>query len=264
MLADLRTLDATICFPTRFLLKQHTMSKDEVKDAALFSILKKHLSTALVGDILDTMGYHKQFLPPTITPLKPDMKITGRAMPVQEADSFQVSPKESSHKTSSKGPLANQAFGLMIDALDSLQPNEVYIATGSSSTPSPYALFGGLMSTRAQYLQSAGAILNGYVRDADEIERLGFPVWSTGLYAQDQGPRGKVIDYRCPIEVGGVRVMPGDLVFADREGVLIIPSQAEDEAVRLAMEKANAENGFADAIKNGVSVRDAFEKFGVM
>lgn len=237
------------------------MSQNREKDAALFESLKSKLSTALMGDVLDQMGYHKQFLPPKITPLKPDMKIAGRAMPVQEADYISTS---SASQTPSRGPLANRAFGLMIDALDDLREGEIYIATGSASTPSPYALWGGLMSTRARYLKCAGAILHGYVRDTDDIERLGFPVWSTGLYAQDQSPRGKVVDFRCPIEVGGVRIMPGDLVFADREGVLIVPREVEDEAIRRAIEKANSEGGFADAVKGGMSVIDAFEKFGVM
>lgn len=235
-------------------------------DAEIFRTLKDHLSTALVGDILDTLGYHHQFLPPTVTPLSPSMKIAGRAMTVQEAD--YISPPTtttSSTPNTQPGPLANKPFGLMLDALDSLQPDEIYIATGSnSSPPSPYALWGGLMSTRAQYCKAAGAILNGYVRDTAEIVQLGFPVWSTGLYAQDQSIRGKVIDFRCPIKIGEVRINSGDLIFADREGVLVIPREVEKEAIEKAVEKASAEGGFAEAVKKGMGVRDAFEKFGVM
>ena len=84
-------------------------------------------------------------------------------------------------------------FGLMLEALDDLRPNEVYVATGGSFR---YALWGELMSTRARYLGAAGAVLNGFVRDAAGIEALGFPTFCRGLYAQDQGPRGKVIDFR--------------------------------------------------------------------
>lgn len=120
------------------------------------------------------------------------------------------------------------------------------------------------MSTRAQHLKAAGAVLNGYVRDADEIESLGFTVFSRGLYAQDQGVRGKVIDYRCPIEIGDVRIRPGDLVFGDREGVLVIPREAEDEAIRRAREKASTENKVAEAIKNGMSACEAFKTYGVL
>lgn len=92
-------------------------------------------------------------------------------------------------------PLANKPFGIMFGALDSLTQNEVYVASGASFR---YALWGGLMSTRALHLKAEGAVLNGYVRDSWEIEKLGFSVFSRGIYAQDQGPRGKVIDYGCP------------------------------------------------------------------
>mgnify|MGYP001818802635 CR=1 FL=1 len=130
--------------------------------------------------------------------------------------------------------------------------------------PDGYALWGELMSTRATYLKAAGAILDGYVRDADGIEALGFPTFCRGVYAQDQGPRGKVIDYRCAIEIDGVRIEPGALLFGDREGVLVIPREAEEEAIRRAVEKAETENEVERAIKGGMSATQALETFGVM
>lgn len=223
-------------------------------DAELFRVLKTELFTAVVGDILDTLGHRRQFLPAGIKPLKDDMKIAGRAMPVLEADVF-------TDKKGSFGPLADKPFGIMFEALDSLKPGDVYIATGSSLR---YALWGGLMSTRAIHLKAAGAILDGYVRDAGEIERLGFAAFSRGIYAQDQGPRGKVIDYDTPIEIEGVRIEPGDLLYGDREGVLVIPKAVEKEAISLALEKVSTENKVADAIRNGMSTVDAFATFGVM
>ena len=223
-------------------------------DTELFKTLKTRLFTAVVGDILDQMGFRRQFLPPGINPLLSSMKIAGRAMPVLEADVFD-------DDGAGKGPLANIPFGLLFEALDDLKPNEVYIA----HTVAPrYALWGGLMSTRATHLKAAGAVLDGFARDGDEIEKLGFPVFSRGLYAQDQGPRGKVVDFRCAIEVGGVRIASGDLIFADREGVLVIPRAAEDEAIRRALEKAETENRVGDAIRKGMSTVDAFKTFGVM
>ena len=231
------------------------MAEALATENAVFESIRNELSTAVVGDVLDVMGYRRQTLPPGISPLQPDMKIVGRAMPVLEADVFHEGEPDS------RGPLANKPFGLMMEALDSLKENEVYIATGGSLR---YALFGGLMSTRAQHLKAAGAVLNGYVRDADDIERLGFPVFSWGLYAQDQGVRGKVIDYRCPIEIEGIRVSPGDLIFGDREGVLVVPREAEAEALDRARVKARTENKVATAIKGGMSACEAFNTFGVL
>ncbi|MDQ0390313.1 RraA family protein [Labrys monachus] len=228
---------------------------DSGSDEALFASLRDRLFTAVAGDVLDRMGHRRQFLPQAIGPLRADMKIVGRAMTVLEADVFD------DVSVTGRGPLSGRPFGLMMEALDDLAPGEVYIATGSSLT---YALWGELMSTRAIHLKAAGAVLDGYVRDAAAIEALGFPTFCRGIYAQDQGPRGKVVDYRTPIEIQGVRIHPGDLLFGDREGVLVIPAGAEREAVGRALEKIATENQVAAAIRQGMSAKEAFETFGVL
>jgi len=227
------------------------LGKATASDDTLFSSLRDKLFTAVVGDVLDKMGRRRQFLPQAIQPLRQDMKIVGRAMPVLEADVFDDGARL----------LGSKPFGLMLEALDDLKPGEVYVATGGSFH---YALWGELMSTRARFLNAAGAVLNGFVRDAGGIEALGFPTFSRGLYAQDQGPRGKVIDFRTAIEIEGVRIAPGDLIFGDREGVLVVPSEVEAEAVAAALAKASTENKVAAAIRSGMSAREAFDTFGVL
>lgn len=223
-------------------------------DAELFALLKARLFTAVIGDVLDQMGLMRQFLPAGIAPLAPGTVLAGRAMPVLEADVFGTG-------ADAAGPLTAKPFGLMLEALDDLRAGEVYIASGASLR---YALWGELMATRAQHLGAAGAVLDGYVRDAGGIEALAFPVFSRGVYAQDQGPRGKVIDFRCALEIGGVQIAPGDLVFGDREGVLVIPRAAEAEAVARALEKASVEGEVERAIRDGMSATEAFRTFGVM
>jgi regulator of RNase E activity RraA len=225
-----------------------------MEEDVLFSNLRDKLFTAVVGDVLDTMGWRRQFLPQAIRPLKPDMKLVGRAMPVLEADVFDES-------SGSPGAVGAKPFGLMLEALDDLRAGEVYVATGGSFR---YALWGELMSTRARYLRAGGAVLNGFVRDAAGIEALNFPTFCRGLYAQDQGPRGKVIDFRVSVEIEGVQIAPGDLIFGDREGVLVIPSQVEVEAIEAALAKASTENRVATAIRLGMGAREAFETFGVL
>ncbi len=224
-------------------------------DDELFEIAKTELFTALVGDILDKLGYQHQFLPPNLKPLTTDMVVIGRAMPVLEADVFSEIEEQTNN------PLMKKPFGIMFEALDSLKENDVYICTGSSL---PYALWGGLMSTRAIKLKAAGAVVNGYSRDTNEIEKLQFPTFSTGTYAQDQGPRGKVIDYNVPIEINGIKINPGDIVYGDRDGVLIIPKTLEKEAFEGAIEKARGEQLVKKALENGMSTVDAFDKFGIM
>lgn len=224
-------------------------------DKELFKIAKEELFVALVGDILDKLGYLHQFLPPNIKPLDNNFMLIGRAMPVLEADVFEeVTPD-------TKNPIMGKPFGIMFEALDSLREDEVYICTGSSPR---YALWGGLMSTRAIKLGAAGAVLHGYSRDSKEILNLNFPTFSYGGYAQDQGPRGKVVDYKVPIEIEGVKINPGDIVFGDCDGVLIVPKEVEKEAFSGAIEKARGEQLVKKALEAGMSTVDAFEKFGIM
>src|SRR5205085_7466670 len=127
--------------------------------------------------------------------------------------------------------------------------------TGASPT---YALWGELMSSRAQHLKAGGAILDGYCRDSAGIMQLGFPTFCYGSYAQDQAPRGRVVDYGVPIKIGAADVRPGDILFGDRDGILVIPKEAEEEAIALALEKVAAENKVREAIEAGMSTQEAF------
>jgi 4-hydroxy-4-methyl-2-oxoglutarate aldolase len=224
-------------------------------DDELFELLRNRLFPAVVGDILDTMGLLRQFLSPSIKPVRGDMVIAGRAMPVLEANCF------TAVEPGGQSPISRKPFGLLFEALDDLNRNEVYVATGCAPQ---FALWGGLMTTRALHLKAAGAVLDGWSRDTPEVLQLGLPVFSYGGYAQDQGPRGKVVDWRIAVEINGVRIAPGDIVFGDVDGVLVIPRHAEEEAIRRALEKAGTENKVRDAIERGMSTVEAFKTFGVM
>jgi regulator of RNase E activity RraA len=229
-------------------------------DDELFSIARAELFTAVVGDVMDKLGLQRQFLPPAIRPLSPDMVVIGRAMPVLEAEWFEESEAGRSRSLENANPLA-KPFGLMLAALDDLKPNEVYVCTGGSPR---YALWGELMSTRAMKLGAVGAVMNGYARDTHGILALKFPTFAFGSYAQDQAPRGKVIDFRCPVEIEGVRIEPGDIVFGDVDGVCMIPKAAEREVFDAALEKARGEKSVRTAIESGMSAQEAFATFGIM
>lgn len=231
------------------------MTKLWDSDEHLFSIAKQELFTAVVGDIMDSFGLRHQFFPPYIKPIHDNMIVIGRAMPVLEADVFDDKIEGSANA------LMTKPFGLMFHALDDLKPNEVYVCTGGSPN---YALWGGLMSTRAIHLKSAGAVVDGYLRDTREILQLNFPAFSRGRYAQDQGSRGKVIDYRIPIEFGKVRVNPGDTIFGDIDGVCVIPQEAEEDIFRGALDKVRGEQKVRNALVSGMSAVEAYEKFGIM
>ena len=151
-------------------------------DNDLFQLLRTELFTAVVGDVMDKIGLQTQFFPPYLNVLDRKMVIAGRAMTVLEADVFEEISEGSAN------PLMSKPFGVMFEALDSLTKNDVYICTGSSPN---FALWGGLMSTRALHLGAGGAVLDGYVRDSKELLELGLPIASRGCYAQDQGTTRK-------------------------------------------------------------------------
>jgi regulator of RNase E activity RraA len=222
-------------------------------ETTLFATIRERLFTAVIGDVMDAEGLTRQFLPPEIRALQPDMVVVGRAMPVLEADCAGEVVGHSGEK---------HPFGLMLRALDELEPGEVYVATGSSHR---YALWGEMMSTRARALGATGAVVDGFHRDTRGILALGFPVFSRGAYAQDQRLRGRVIDYRCPLEFpNGARVAPGDLVVGDVDGVLVVPKQRVADIVRLALAKVEGEERVRVMIERGESTQVIFDKTGIM
>lgn len=219
------------------------------------AVWKKELFVAVVGDVMDKLGLQHQFLPPQIRPLREDMILLGKAMPVLSMDCFVERIADTAN------PLSNKSFGLMLEALDDLKPGEVYVNTGSSPRN---AMWGELMSTRAIHLGAAGAVTNGYTRDTRGVLNLNFPTFGFGPYAQDSAPRYKVVDYRVPVEIGFVRINPGDILYGDIDGVCCVPKEAAVEVFELALQKARGEKLVAKAIKEGMSAVQAFKNFGIM
>lgn len=217
----------------------------------LFALARRELFSAVVGDVMDQLGLLHQFLPPEIRPLRQEMRVLGRSLPVRVADLPEDVPD-----TDSASP-----FGLLLDALDDLRHDEVYLCGGGAPR---YALWGELMSTRAMRLRAAGAVVDGYYRDTEGIAELGFPTFGYGAYAQDQGARGKVVEYRTSIRIGQVSVDPGDIVFGDQDGVCVVPRRHEDDVFMRAFEKARGEQTVRREIEAGMSARDAFAKYGIL
>ncbi len=208
--------------------------------------IRNHLFTAIIGDVLDLHGRHHQFLMPECRPLHPGMVVCGRAMTVFETDIAEP---------------VNPPFGLMLKALDSMKQDEVYVASGSSAT---YALWGELMSTAARVRGAAGAVLAGFTRDTHAILEMNFPVFCYGSYAKDQKNRGRVGDFRIPLEIHGVRVNPGDIVFGDIDGVVILPQEIESDIVAQALDQVKKEKTAKRLLLNGASAEDVFGETGVL
>ncbi len=215
-------------------------------DNELFNLIKKELYTPVVGDILDTYGKYHQFLPPQIQPMKKHQMIVGRAMPVLMVDVF--------------GP-QKKPFGLLTEALDQLKKGEVYLASGGLMR---CAYWGEILTVTAKKRGAVGAVINGFHRDTMMILKQSWPVFSRGRFAQDSSVRTQVGNYRCSIEIEKVWINPGDLIFADLDGVLIIPRELEETVIQESLLKVRTEKLVLEEIKNGMSSTDAFKRYGVL
>lgn len=215
-------------------------------DVELAAIIRSTLYTPVVGDILDGLGCYHQFLPAPVHPMQDSMVVVGRAMPALMIDVH--GPQE-------------KPFGLLTEALDSLEPGEVYIAGGGDLR---CAYWGELLTAAARIRGATGAVIDGYHRDTPRVLEQDWPVFSRGRYAQDSSVRTQVANFRCPIEIAGVWINPGDLVFGDLDGVVIVPRALEVEVVTRALEKARSEKVVRKAIEDGMTATAAFEKFGIL
>lgn len=212
----------------------------------MFSLMKEKLYTPVVGDILDELGYYHQFLPQDVRPLRDDMKLAGKAMTVLMIDVFSEQKKP---------------FGLLTEALDQLDKNEIYIAAGGTKR---CAYWGELLTATARTRGAVGAVVNGWHRDTPQVLEQNWPVFSCGCYAQDSSVRTQVVDFRCDIEIGQVTIHNGDLIFGDVDGVLVIPKDVADEVLEKALEKAAGEKVVRMAIEGGMTATAAFAKFGIL
>jgi regulator of RNase E activity RraA len=215
-------------------------------DRELFQEMRTHLFTAIIGDVLDLHGFHHQFLMPECKPLRTGMIVCGRAMTVYATDVNEP---------------VDPPFGLMLKALDSMREGEVYVAAGASPR---YALWGELMSTAARARGAVGAVLAGYTRDTNGIVEMDFPVFCYGSYAQDQRGRGRVVDFRIPLEVNGVKVAPGDIVFGDVDGVVVLPREVEQQVIAHALEQVKKEKTARKLLLGGAPAEAVFSETGVL
>ena len=175
-----------------------------------------------------------------------DMLIAGRAMPVVYADVFEEPDKP---------------FGLLTEALDQLQPGEVWVGSGCRHAS---AMWGEILTATAKSRGAVGAVVDGFHRDTPKVLEQNWPVYSRGRYAADSAPRNMVLSYRQTIIENGVIVRPGDLIFADLDGVLVVPQELETEVVTKALAKARAEKPYATQSKTACPAPAAFHTYGVL
>ncbi len=213
----------------------------------LLGILRDDLYVAVVSDILDSIGLLHQAMDARLRPLAPEMRLIGRAHTVLTTDVFER-PAE--------------PYRLEIEAVDALKPGDVMVASTNLSQRTCF--WGELLSTAAVARGATGCAIDGHTRDALRIIAMGFPLFTTGFRPVDSSSRSQVVAYGCPIEVGGVPVKAGDIIFGDYDGIVIIPPERLEEVVTAAHTKVTSENSSRDMLRQGATLRDVYDRFGVL
>ena len=221
------------------------------KDAELFAFVKQHLYVAAVCDILDELGYRDQAMHQRLRPLLPDVRhcgFVGRARTARWMETDYVD--------------AADPYGMEITLIDSLKPGDVVVhSTDYVGTNAPW---GELMSTVAQRNGAVGCVCDSQIRDCIKIIELGFPVYYAGIRPLDSMGRARVMAYDVPVRCGEVLVHPGDLVYADYDGIVVIPKQVEQQVLALAQEKVGKETRSRQDLFAGKSLREVYNTYGVL
>jgi 4-hydroxy-4-methyl-2-oxoglutarate aldolase len=204
------------------------------------------LSTALVLDALDAEGFRRQALP-NIPPRTVAQVTVGRAKTLLWVDFAYDDP---------------DTYALELAAVDSIARHDLVVCATADSSRA--GIWGELLTTAALQRGAAGIVTDGAVRDLARMEAMGFPVFARHLSPYDSMNRQKVVAFDIAVEIDGVAIAPGDIVIADRDGVAVVPQAVEAMVLKLALEKAHAEDGFRDAVKGGMSLTEAYARFKVL
>ena len=218
-----------------------------VKEKFDFKMLEEKLYSDVISDVLDEMGFQSQAMREDIRPLYPEAVVAGRAMTILSVDVY----KEDVN-----------TLDMEMEAVDSLKMNDVAVTCTNRATRA--AMWGELLSTASRARGARGAIIDGLSRDVGRIVGMRFPVFATGIRPISSNGRCEVISYNCVIECGGVRVCPGDIVFGDIDGIVVIPRDSADEVIGRSLEKVQKENITRTELQKGLLLREVYKKYGTL
>jgi regulator of RNase E activity RraA len=211
--------------------------------------LRKQLFAAVLSDCLDAAGHRDQAMQARIRPLDDALVLCGRARTALYMDVYDAPPGENPYE-------------LEIRLIDDLKPDEVPVfACGASGRIAPW---GELLSTAARARGAAGAVMDGLTRDVLAIRAMKFPVFAGGIGPLDSKGRGRIMAIDLPVEVAGARVAPGDLVFGDADGVVVVPRAVEEEVLAAALAKVAGENATREALARGEKLAEVFKRHGIL
>jgi 4-hydroxy-4-methyl-2-oxoglutarate aldolase len=221
-----------------------------MNDLPPLSAIAERLYTAVLSDVLDEAGFMGQALKPFVRPLDEGMVLCGFARTGLYRKVFHVEP-------------GRNPYEIEMDLIDSLQPGEVAVLACDGPTD-VVAPWGELLTTAASLRGSAGCLTDGLVRDVRRIREMQFPVFAGGIGPLDTKGRAEMAAMDVAVEVAGVRIEPGDLIFGDVDGVVAVPKAVAPKVVARALEKVAAEDKTRDALLAGETLQQVFDRYGVL
>jgi regulator of RNase E activity RraA len=210
----------------------------------------RSLNAAVLSDTLDGLGLMQQAMRPFMRPLDADLQLIGRArtglyMPVYE------------HRD------GENPYEVEIALVDDLRPHDVVVLACDGPTDR-IAPWGELLSTASAARGAAGCVTDGLVRDVKQIREMRFAVFCGGIGPLDTKGRARMVERDVPVQCAGVTVRPGDLVFGDVDGVVVVPLEHEAAVLRRALDKVRGENLSREALQRGEKLADVFKRLGIL
>jgi regulator of RNase E activity RraA len=205
------------------------------------------LTSAVLADVLDSLGHRTSALPPTIRPLRAEYRVFGRAATLR-ADPVTAEPEH--------------PYAIEMECIDALQPGEVLVV--ATDGDSSCALWGELLSTAARARGAVGVVLDSLTRDAARILAMNYPVFAAGFSPLDSKGRLEGVSHGQPVRLGDCVVRPGDWVCGDVDGVVVVPTELADQAFARALEKVTGENRVREELARGRSLREVFAEYGIL
>ena len=207
----------------------------------------KPIYTALVCDIMDSLGHRNQAMSHDVRPSHADGWIAGYAVTLDAYENHQ-------HH--------DDPYGKIFAAYDLVKAGDVFVAATNGETKS--GLWGELLSTAAKARNVESVVTDGLVRVIRQMNDMGFNCFCKGYSPLDSAGRIIVESVNENIQCGGVIVNPGDFILGDYDGVAVIPAAIKDEVFKLSMEKLEGENTVRDALAAGRSPREVFDEYGIL
>ena len=215
------------------------------QERRLFNNLKLLLSSALLSDILDDLNLNG-VLSSKFSLNLPDAKVLGRAKTLQ----IDLCPDD-------------EDFKRIYDSLnlyDHIVNNDVIVV--ANKIPD-YAFFGELNANLALRAGASAAIIDGVTRDTRETSDMGFPVFSKGNYCKDTRKRGIVTSKNKTVVIDGISIHKDDLIFGDRDGIVVIPRKYENQIIETAFQKLQNEKHILIDVAKGVHTSELVQKYGL-